>query len=43
MEIPDYKPNTKKYKTEQPQEPSREKKKVEKVIHGSAKIKKKGE
>ena len=37
-EIPDYKPNTKKYKEEQA-----EKKKVDKVISGTAKVKKKSE
>lgn len=41
-EIPDYKPNTKKYKEEQAQNQS-EKKKVDKVISGTAKVKKKSE
>jgi hypothetical protein len=41
MEIPDYKPNTKKYREEQ--KPNDEKKKVEKVISGTAKVKKKSE
>ena len=39
-EIPDYKPNTKKYKEEQAQA---EKKKIDKVISGTAKVKKKSE
>ena len=39
MDIPDYKPNTKKFREEQ----STEKKKVEKVISGTAKVKKKSE
>lgn len=39
MEIPDYKPNTKKYREEQKDD----KKKVEKVISGTAKVKKKSE
>lgn len=41
-EIPDYKPNTKKYKEEQAQNQT-EKKKVDKVISGTAKVKKKSE
>ena len=41
-EIPDYKPNTKKYKEEQTQNQT-EKKKVDKVISGTAKVKKKSE
>lgn len=43
MEIPDYKPNSKKYKEEQAQKQEVDKKKVEKVIHGTAKVKKKSE
>lgn len=43
MEIPDYKPNSKKYKEEQAGKQSVEKKKVEKVISGTAKVKKKSE
>lgn len=43
MEIPDYKPNSKKYKEEQAQKQETDKKKVEKVIHGTAKVKKKSE
>ena len=43
MEIPDYKPNSKKYKAEQAQQQASEKKKVEKVISGTAKVKKKSE
>ena len=43
MEIPDYKPNSKKYKEEQAQKQEADKKKVEKVIHGTAKVKKKSE
>ena len=39
MEIPDYKPNTKKYREEQKDD----KKKVEKVISGTANVKKKSE
>lgn len=42
-EIPDYKPNTKKYKEEQAQQQTTEKPKVEKVINGTAKVKKKSE
>lgn len=42
-EIPDYKPNTKKYKAEQAETQLAERKKVEKVISGTAKIKKKSE
>lgn len=42
MEIPDYKPNSKKYKEEQAQKQNKEKK-VEKVISGTAKVKKKSE
>lgn len=43
MEIPDYKPNSKKYREEQVGKQSVEKKKVEKVIRGTAKVKKKSE
>lgn len=43
MEIPDYKPNSKKYKEEQAGKQSVEKKKIEKVIRGTAKVKKKSE
>lgn len=43
MEIPDYKPNSKKYKEEQAEKQSVEKKKIEKVIRGTAKVKKKSE
>ena len=43
MEIPDYKPNSKKYKEEQAGKQSAEKKKIEKVIRGTAKVKKKSE
>jgi hypothetical protein len=43
MEIPDYKPNTKKFRDEQNGKQSTEKKKVEKVISGTAKVKKKSE
>lgn len=43
MEIPDYKPNSKKYKEEQAEKQSAEKKKIEKVIRGTAKVKKKSE
>lgn len=42
-EIPDYKPNTKRYKAEQAESQSTERKKVEKVISGTAKVKKKSE
>lgn len=42
-EIPDYKPNTKKYKEEQAQQQTPDKPKVEKVINGTAKVKKKSE
>lgn len=42
-EIPDYKPNTKKYKAEQAEQQLAERKKVEKVISGTAKVKKKSE
>ena len=42
-EIPDYKPNTKKYKEEQAEKQATERKKVEKVINGTAKVKKKSE
>lgn len=42
-EIPDYKPNTKKYKEEQAQQQITDKPKVEKVISGTAKVKKKSE
>lgn len=42
-EIPDYKPNTKRYKAEQAEQQSTERKKVEKVISGTAKVKKKSE
>lgn len=41
-EIPDYKPNTKKYREEQAAKET-EKRKVGKVINGTAKVKKKGE
>lgn len=43
MEIPDYKPNSKKYKEEQAQKQESDKKKVEKVINGTATVKKKSE
>ena len=44
MEIPDYKPNSKKYKEEQAQKQAADdKRKVEKVISGTAKVKKKSE
>ena len=43
MEIPDYKPNSKKYKEEQAKNQAVDKKKVEKVISGTAKVKKKSE
>lgn len=42
-EIPDYKPNSKKYKEEQAQKQLAERKKVDKVISGTAKVKKKSE
>lgn len=42
-EIPDYKPNSKKYKEEQAQNQLAERKKVDKVISGTAKVKKKSE
>lgn len=42
-EIPDYKPNTKAYKESQKQQEATEKKKVDKVISGTAKVKKKSE
>lgn len=42
-EIPDYKPNTKKYKEAQADKQLVEKKKVNKVISGTAKVKKKSE
>ena len=43
MDIPDYKPNTKKFREEQNEKQSTDKKKVEKVISGTAKVKKKSE
>lgn len=44
MELPDYKPNSRKYKEEQAQkQATEEKRKVEKVISGTAKVKKKSE
>ena len=43
MEIPDYKPNTKKYKEEETKKQADDKKKVEKVISGTATVKKKSE
>lgn len=42
-DIPDYKPNTKKYKDGQAEKQMTERKKVDKVIHGTAKVKKKSE
>ena len=42
-DIPDYKPNTKKYKEEHAEKQTTERKKVDKVIHGTAKVKKKSE
>jgi hypothetical protein len=42
-EIPDYKPNTKKYREAQPENQGTERPKVDKVISGTAKVKKKSE
>jgi hypothetical protein len=42
-EIPDYKPNTKAYKEAQAEKQPSEKKKVDKIISGTAKVKKKSE
>ena len=42
-EIPDYKPNSKKYREEQEKNKTEDKKKVEKVINGTARVKKKSE
>ena len=43
MEIPDYKPNSKKYKEEHGEKQLTERKKIDKVISGTAKVKKKSE
>lgn len=42
-EIPDFKPNTKVYKESQKEQPPVERKKIDKVINGTAKVKKKSE